>query len=401
MKDRRARDWLEGAVALAAALALAWPGAAHTGDRGTIKIATQSPLSGELAGLGEGIKLSAQLAMERFKGPVESAGFRVELAPFDDQAEPHVGVANAKIMIGDGTILAVIGHLTSAVALPASEVYREADLVMISPAATDPLITTRGLPNVNRVCGRDDAQGVAAAEFAARTLKVRSAYVVHSADRHGAAIAQAFREAAGRLGLKVLGFDATDGPNTGPILTAIGAARPALVFFGGTYDQAVPAFRQARERTIRAEFLASSGPDSPEALPRTVGGVAGTHYTTVVGPVEAYPRAGEFAGAYRRRFGREPGRFAAQAYDATAVGLRALAAAIRAAGGRMPTRAAVGEAVRSVKHRGITGAIEFDENGDLRSAGYFLYRVASDDPASRGDDRAVGRLEIPGSPPRQ
>src|SRR5688572_33173835 len=83
--------------------------------KGTSKIATQSPLSGGQAALGEGIKLGAQLAVDKFKGGLEKAGFKVELVPFDDQAKPDVGVANAKNLGADKDILGVVGHLNSGV----------------------------------------------------------------------------------------------------------------------------------------------------------------------------------------------------------------------------------------------------------------------------------------------
>src|SRR5262245_12048873 len=165
-------------MALLAVLALAAPMVAEAQGKGTIKIATQSPLSGELAALGEGIKLGTQLAVEKFKGPLEKMGFKVELVPFDDQAKPDVGVANSRNIIADKDILVVIGHLNSGVAIPSSEVYKEANLAMISPANTNPTVTDRGYPNVNRVCGRDDVQGVVGSEFAHGTLKAKTAYLI-------------------------------------------------------------------------------------------------------------------------------------------------------------------------------------------------------------------------------
>src|SRR5262247_1263606 len=172
-------------VLVVLALAAVPAGAPIAQGKGTIKIASQSPLSGGQAALGEGIKLGTQLAVEKFKGPVEKAGFKVELVPFDDQAKPDVGVANAKNIINDKDILVVIGHLNSGVAIPSSEVYKEVSLVMISPANTNPLITDRLLANVNRVCGRDDVQGAVAAEFAIDALKAKSVYVVHNKNQYG------------------------------------------------------------------------------------------------------------------------------------------------------------------------------------------------------------------------
>src|SRR5439155_972807 len=84
-------------LALLAVLGLvALPAASNLeaqGSKGTIKIATQSPLSGGQAALGEGIKLGAQLAVEKFKGNLEKMGYKVALVPYDDQAKPDVGVA--------------------------------------------------------------------------------------------------------------------------------------------------------------------------------------------------------------------------------------------------------------------------------------------------------------------
>src|SRR5438552_18241161 len=88
---------VRGALVLALALAVALlPGASplEAQGKGTIKIATQSPLSGGQAALGEGIKLGAQLAIDKFKGPLVTAGFKVELVHFDVQDKPDVGVAN-------------------------------------------------------------------------------------------------------------------------------------------------------------------------------------------------------------------------------------------------------------------------------------------------------------------
>src|SRR5437762_3448219 len=196
-------------LALLAVLGLvALPAASNLeaqGSKGTIKIAAQSPLSGGQAALGEGIKLGAQLAIEKFKGALEKQGFKVELVPFDDQAKPDVGVANAKNIIADKDILAIIGHLNSGVAIPSSEVYKEVSLAMISPANTNPVVTDRGYPNVNRVCGRDDVQGVVGSEFASATMKAKSVYIIHDKTPYGQGVAEFFKADAEKKGIKVLG----------------------------------------------------------------------------------------------------------------------------------------------------------------------------------------------------
>jgi branched-chain amino acid transport system substrate-binding protein len=366
--------------------------------KGTIKIATQSPLSGEMSAVGEGMKLGTQLAIEQLKGPVEKLGFKVELVPFDDQGKPDVGVANARNMITDKEILAVIGHYNSGVAIPSSEVYKEASLVEVSPANTNPLITDRNLPNVNRVCGRDDVQGAVGAEFA-KSLKIKSAYVIHDKTTYGQSVAEFFRDNAKKLGIEIFGFEGTEErSNFDPILTPAKAKNPDLIYFGGIYSQAAPLFKQAREKGIKARFLGPDGLDSSDLTKIAGKTVVGMNYTTVAGPVTVYPKAKEFAKAYKEKFGKNPEPFGAQSYDSTAIALKAIEAAIKDAGGKMPSREAVATAVRKVKYSGLTGNIEFDGKGDPKKALYFVMQVVSEDPAKWNDNKEVKRLEIAAPP---
>src|SRR6058998_4125071 len=229
MKNSIVRSVVGVLVVLALAMV---PGGApiEAQGKGTVKIASQSPLSGGQASLGEGIKLGAQLAVEKMKGNLEKMGYKVEFVPFDDQAKPDVGVANAKNIIADKDIMAVIGHLNSGVAIPSSEVYKEVNVVMISPANTNPVVTDRGYPNIDRVCGRDDVQGVVGSEFAHGSMKVKSAYIVHDKTQYGQSIAEFFKADAEKKGVKVLGFEGTEEKsNFDPIITPLKAKNPELV----------------------------------------------------------------------------------------------------------------------------------------------------------------------------
>ena len=142
---------------LLAACAPAAPGA--SGGAGTIKIATQSPLSGGQSSIGGDIKNGAELALAQLSEPLKTMGFKVELAAFDDEANPDKGVANAKQIVADPAILCVVGHYNSGVQIPSSEVYHTSGLANVSPANTNPKVTDRGYKEVNRIVGRDDIQG--------------------------------------------------------------------------------------------------------------------------------------------------------------------------------------------------------------------------------------------------
>jgi branched-chain amino acid transport system substrate-binding protein len=362
-------------------------------SKGTVKIATQSPLSGGQAALGEGIKLGAQLAIDKFKGNLEKAGFKVELVPFDDQAKPDVGVANAKNITADKDILTVIGHLNSGVAIPSSEVYKEVNLAMISPANTNPTVTDRGYPNVNRVCGRDDVQGVVGSEFAKTTVNAKSAYIVHDKTTYGQGVAEFFKTDAEKKGIKVLGFEGTEEKsNFDPIITPIKAKNPDLVYFGGIYDQGAPFFKQAREKGLKGKFMGPDGMDSSDLTKIAGKAVVGMYYTSAAGPASALPKAKQFVEDFKKKFGKNPEPYAAEAYDATAIALKAVEMAAK--GGKAPTREDVSTAIRKVKYDGITGEIEFDSKGDRKKALYFVLQVVNDNPEKWGDNKIVKQLTI-------
>jgi branched-chain amino acid transport system substrate-binding protein len=383
-------------VTVVAALALVLPvtSVADAQSKGTIKIASQSPLSGGQAALGEGIKLGAQLAVEKFKGPLEKMGYKVDFVPFDDQAKPDVGVANAKNIIADKAIMAVIGHLNSGVAIPSSEVYKEVNVTMISPANTNPVVTDRGYMSVNRVCGRDDVQGVVGSEFAAGTMKVKSAYIVHDKTQYGQSIAEFFKADAEKKGIKVLGFEGTEEKsNFDPILTPIKAKNPNLIYFGGIYDQGAPFFKQAREKGIKSKFMGPDGMDSSDLTKIAGKAVVGMNYTSAAGPASALPKAKAFVEDFKKKFGgKNPEPYAAEAYDAAHIAIMAIED--QAKGGKTPTREGVAAAVRKMKLSGITGEIAFDSKGDRQKAQYFVLTVVSDDPAKWGDNKIVKQLSI-------
>jgi branched-chain amino acid transport system substrate-binding protein len=370
--------------------------------RGTIKIATQSPLSGGQSTLGVAIRNGAQLAVDQKGSIVTSTGFRVQLVPFDDQAKPDVGVANAKNLVTDPDILLVVGHLNSGVAIPSSEVYKDNDLAMISPANTNPLVTDRGYRNVTRVVGRDDVQGQVGAEFAGKDLKVKTAYVLHDKTAYGQGVAEFFRNNAPKQGVRVLGFEGSEEKaNFDPIINPIRARNPELIYFGGIYDQVGVFIKQARAKGVRSQLLGPDGWDSSDLVKIGGQGAVGAHYTTVAGPPAYYPGAAKFVTDYKNRFKVNAEPFAAQAYDAASIGLTAIANAIKANNGNKPTRAQVVDEVRKIRgFKGLTATYTFDRKGDPVPAIYFVIRVVSADPMKWGQNRLVKTLRINPPPPK-
>jgi branched-chain amino acid transport system substrate-binding protein len=345
-------------------------------QKGRIKVATQTPLSGEQAAIGEPIKLGAQLAVEEAVKRFKALGYDLVLVPYDDQAKPEVGVANARNLVADPDVLLVVGHFNSGVALPSSDVYKESLLTMISPANTATEITDRGYPNVNRVCGRDDIQGPLGAKFAAEDMKLKSVYIIQDKTPYGQGVASKFRDEAKKLGLQVLGFEGTEErTNFGPLIIPLKAKNPDLIYFGGIFNQGGLLLRQMREKGVKSAFMGPDGLDDPEIVKIAGKRVNGAYYTTVAAPVGYNPESAAFAAKFKQRFGKDVQSFGIYGYDAAAVGLKAIEDAIGELGGKKPTRQQVSTAVRKIKDfKGITGSITFDSKGDPIHAKYFVLK---------------------------
>jgi branched-chain amino acid transport system substrate-binding protein len=366
---------------------------------GTIKIASQSPLSGGQSSLGVAIKNGAELGLEQLKCSLVEMGYSLELAPYDDQANPDTGVANAKNIVADPEILCLVGHLNSGVFIPSSEEYHTAGLGAISPANTNVKVTDRGYLEVNRIVGRDDVQGATAAQFA-YDQGWRIAYVLHDKTAYGQGLAEFFQKKFEELGGTVAGFEGTEEKaNFDPIITPLMAANPDVVFFGGIYDQIGVFVKQVREKGYLGAIEGGDGFDSSthaEIAGEALLAGEGSYYVAVSGPAKEYPDTAQFIADYASKFSIDPEPYAVQAYDAMGLCLTAIENAAVAAGG-MPTRAAVAAAIRAlVDYQGITGVINFNAKGDIiPTARYFIIQVVSADPAEWANNTIVTALDIP------
>ncbi len=361
-----------------------------------IKIASQSPLSGGQSVLGTGLRNGTELAIEQLGGPLRDMGFDVQYVPFDDQATPDVGVANAQQIVADPAILAVVGHFNSGVAIPSSEVYAQNDLVMVSPANTNPLVTDRGLPTVNRVCGRDDAQGAVGAKLA-ESLGIKTVYVLNDTTAYGLGVAQYFRDTAESLGIQVLGFEGTEEKsNFDGIIQPILALEPDAVYMGGIYDQMGVFAGQLVAAGYTGQLMGPDGMDSPDFAKLAGNAAVGMYYTSAAGPASAYPGTEQFVADYTAKYGSAPTPYASESYDSAGIILGGIMKAVQDAGGDIPTRKAVSEAVRATQdYQGLTGSISFDGNGDRTEANYFILKVGSADPADWPNNEIVNEVQIP------
>lgn len=347
------------------------------GGSNVIKIATQTPLSGGSATLGESIKLGAQLALEEQQANFEKLGFKLELVPYDDQGDPKKGVANAQLIGADKQIFGVVGHLNSGVAIPSSEIYEKYSIPMVSPANTATDVTDRGLKTVNRICARDDFQGPAGAKFAVEKLGAKKIFIIQDKTAYGTGLAEAFKKGAEELGAQILGFEGiTVGEKDfNGVLNQVLAKKPDLIYFGGLYTEGGLLIKQARDKGITVPIMGGDGLDSSTLVQIAGDAVKNTYMTSAAGLTTVTDAGKQFAEKYKQKFGKDIESYSAYGYDAMGVLLKGLENAIKANGNKLPTRQQVAEEVRKVQdYQGVVTKVSFDEKGDNKYAKIYIYK---------------------------
>ncbi len=101
----------------------------------------------------------------------------------------------------------VIGHLCSSSTQPASDIYEDEGVIMITPAATNADLTTRGYKMIMRTTGLDSDQGPTAAKYIVETIKPKRIAVVHDKQQYGEGLARSVRDSLKEQGAEVVLFE--------------------------------------------------------------------------------------------------------------------------------------------------------------------------------------------------
>jgi branched-chain amino acid transport system substrate-binding protein len=355
-----------------AAVALAFSGAAWAQQ--VVKIGHVAPISGPSAHLGKDNENAARMAIDELNAkPFTINGQKVtlQLISEDDGADPKQGTAVAQKLV-DAKVNGVIGHLNSGTTVPASKIYNDAGIVQISPATTAPAYTRQRFPGAFRVVASDAKLGGTLAKYASGTLKAKNIAIIDDRTTYGQGVADEFVKGAKAAGMKVAGREFTSDKATDytAILTSIKAKKPDLLFFGGMDSVAGPMLKQMKALGIQATFMGGDGMCT-EALGRLAGDGLGDGKVIcaeaggVKGPQEKV--MDDFRARYKKKFNQDVQLYAPYVYDSVMV----MATAMQNAKSADPAKYL--PVLKAIKYDGVTGTIQFDQNGDIKDGALTLF----------------------------
>ncbi|MGK5092792.1 branched-chain amino acid ABC transporter substrate-binding protein [Deltaproteobacteria bacterium TL4] len=339
----------------------------------SLKIGVVSPYSGDLAGYGVPIKNAVVLAAEAMNQQGGVLGRKIELLMEDDLCEPNTAENVAKKLVSQ-RVNAVIGHLCNEATEAALGIYRNANVIVISPASTNPALTLSGKnPNFFRTIAHDAAQASFQVGFAIKQLQIKKAVVIHDKGVYGKGLAEWIQERLKQSGTEVVLFE---GVIPGAVsysalvnkIKKTGIDKKDAVFFAGYHPEAAKIISEARKKRINANFIASEGVKDPSFL-EIAGKYALACYVSAPREVSQFAMAAPITQAYKARFESDPGTFSLQGY----VALLVLAKAFEKAGSTDFEK--VVKALQSEKIETPLGSIKFDDKGDIAGAGFVMYQV--------------------------
>ncbi len=344
-----------------------------TTKKSTIVLGMAGPLTGDQAKMGTDMINGVSLAVQEWNARGGVLGKKIEIVSGDDRHDPKEAVFVANRLVNEGAV-AVVGHFNSSCTIPASRVYHDHHVPMITPASTNPKITLQGLADVFRVCGTDDQQGRVEADFVADVLKKRTVAVIHDKTTYGQGLADYFR-ANLKDRAEVVDYEAiTQGDKDfTSVLTKIWEHKPDVIMFGGIYTEAGLLIKQMKQLGISSAFISGDGVIDQEFI--RIGGEATEGAFLSFGPLGpsgemATPltTAASFITAYRAKYG-DVGPYSIYSYDAAVIVLRAIAASGSTDGGT------IASTIHSMTFEGAMGPIRFAPNGDVLKAPYLIWTV--------------------------
>lgn len=350
------------ALALTASLGLAGCKEEKTG----ITIGVAGPISGGEAAFGEQFVQGAKKAVADINANGGVLGQQINLVIGDDACDPKQAVSVANDLVSKDAVF-VAGHYCSGSSIPASEVYAEANIPQISPASTAPEYTERGLKNVFRACGRDDAQGPTAAAYIAEHFAGKKIAIVDDKSTYGKGLANQFKTSLNEKGVtEVLNESISAGEKDySPLVSKLKQAGAEVLYFGGYKTEAGLIIRQMREQGMQTVLVGGDALVTDEFWAIT--GDAGEGTLMTFGPD---PRLNPDNAALVEAFRAE--KFEPEAYTLyTYAAIQAWAQAVEAAGTTDGTK--VQEALHANKFDTVLGKIGFDAKGDVDAPGYVFY----------------------------
>ena len=360
---------IKGKALLAGCIALAFSNMALAED---IKVAVVGAMSGPVAQYGDQEFTGAEQAVADINAKGGIKGNKLQIVKYDDACDPKQAVAVANKVVNDG-IKYVIGHLCSSSTQPASDIYEDEGILMITPAATAPELTARGYQLILRTTGLDSDQGPTAAKYILEKVKPQRIAIVHDKQQYGEGLARAVQDGLKKGNANVVFFDGiTAGEKDFSTLVArLKKENIDFVYYGGYHPEMGQILRQARAAGLKTQFMGPEGVGNA-SLSNIAGDAAEGMLVTMPKRYDQDPANQGIVDALKADKKDPSGPYVWITYAAG----QSLATALERTGSDEPLAL-----VKDLKANGantVIGPLNWDEKGDLKGFDFGVFQWHAD-----------------------
>ena len=356
------------------AVAAMLAGVVSAQDVQVVKIGHVAPVSGPQAHFGKDNENGARMAVDDLNAQnVVIAGKKIkfELVAEDDASDPKQGTAVAQKLC-DAKVSGVVGHLNSGTTIPASKIYHECGVPMVTGAATNPALTKPGYKEIFRIIANDNALGAGLAMYAADTLKLKRIAVIDDRTAYGQGVAEVFRETAKKKGVEIVDAQFTNDKATDfmAILTSIKGKNPDGVFFGGMDAQAGPMLRQMEQLGMgNVKYFGGDGICTQEVIKLAGGAKTLNNMICAEGgaSLQKMPGGTAWKARYDAKYPNQYQIYSPYTYDATML----LADAMKRANSWDPK--VYTPKLMDSNYKGVTTVVVFEPTRELKDAAFTMY----------------------------
>lgn len=357
------------AVAATAIFTVSLAGTSFAAD--TIKIGVAGPHSGDLASYGLPSVNAAKLVAENVNANGGINGKQIELLIEDDVCKPEVATNTATKLVSSGVDV-VLGHICSGATKAALPIYNNADVLVMSPSATNPGLTKSGdYPNFFRTIAPDDAQAKVDVDFALNELGFTKIAVVHDKGDYGkgfAEFARKYLEESGKAEVVLFEGVTPGAVDYSAIVQKIKRSGAEAVMFGGYHPEASKIISMMKKKRLDAAFISDDGVKDQTFI-KVAGEDAEGAYASGPKDTAGNPLAKVAVQEHKDEFGTDPGAFYQNAYSAMLAMVNAIDAA------DSTDLADLKKALQEEKVETPVGNIYFNEQGDAVGVGFSVYQV--------------------------
>ncbi len=335
------------------------------GEGDTITIGYLGPLSGDAFAYGEPLSNVSLLAVEEINAAGGVNGAMLELVLEDGECDGTSGANAMQKLVNVDKVEVVLGGLCSSESLAAGPIAADAEVLLFSAASSSPDLTTDGGEYFFRNYPSDAFQATVTADVAYNDYEYRSVATIYESTDYALALNDAFAAAFEGYGGTVVseGF----APETEDFRTTLAKLQAeevdALYISTQTPASSERILQQIQELGWEVPLMAGdvlTTSDLPAEYPELTEGL--------IGAVFSYDEetTADLAAAYEDRFGMAPEfmNYVQTQYDAVYM----LADALAEVGN---DGAALREWFEEVEGwEGLSGTVEFDENGDRSVGGH-------------------------------